>query len=41
MLARPALGGACVGVPLRIFRFTLDLAGKNKIVTFAQEETSL
>jgi len=41
MLARPALGGARVGVPLRIFRFTLDLAGKNKIVTFAHEETSL
>jgi hypothetical protein len=41
VLARPALGGARVGVPLRIFRFTLDLAGKNKIVTFAQEETSL
>jgi CRISPR-associated protein Csx14 len=38
-LARPALGGARVGVPLRIFRFTLDLAGKNKIVTFAREET--
>jgi CRISPR-associated protein Csx14 len=38
-LARPALGGARVGVPMRIFRFTLDLAGKNKIVTFAREET--
>jgi CRISPR-associated protein Csx14 len=38
-LARPALGGARVGVPIRIFRFTVDLAGKNKIVTFAQEET--
>lgn len=38
-LARPALGGARVGVPIRIFRFTLDLAGKNKIVTFAREET--
>jgi CRISPR-associated protein Csx14 len=40
MLARPALGGAYVVVPLRIYRFTLCLAGKNKIVTFAQEETS-
>jgi CRISPR-associated protein Csx14 len=40
-LARPALGGVRVGVPMRIFRFTLDLAGKNKIVTFAQEETNL
>jgi CRISPR-associated protein Csx14 len=38
-LARPALGGVSVGVPIRIFRFTLDLAGKNKIVTFAREET--
>ncbi len=39
VLARPALGGARVGVPIRIFRFTLDLAGKNKIITFAREET--
>jgi hypothetical protein len=38
-LARPALGGARVGVPIRIFRFTLDLPGKNKNVTFAREET--
>lgn len=38
LLARAALGGAQVGVPLRIFRFTLALAGKNKNVTFAQEE---
>jgi CRISPR-associated protein Csx14 len=38
-LARPALGGARVGVPIRIFRFTLGLSGKNKIVTFAREET--
>jgi CRISPR-associated protein Csx14 len=38
-LARPALGGVNVGVPIRIFRFTLDEAGENKIVTFAQEET--
>jgi CRISPR-associated protein Csx14 len=37
-LARPALGGVSVGVPVRIFRFTLELAGKNKIVTFAREE---
>ncbi len=41
MLARPALGGVRVGVPLRLFRFTLALAGKNKNVTFAEEETSL
>lgn len=39
LLARPALSGARVGVPMRVFRFTLDLAGKNKVVTFAQEET--
>jgi CRISPR-associated protein Csx14 len=38
-LARPTLGGARIGVPLRMFRFTLDLAGQNKIVTFAREET--
>lgn len=38
MLARAALGGAHVGVPLRVFRFRLALAGKNKNVTFAQEE---
>ncbi len=41
VLARPALGGVTVGVPMRVFRFTLDLAGKNKIVTFAREETTL
>ena len=40
-LARAALGGVYVGVPIRIFRFTLALSGKNKIVTFAEEETSL
>lgn len=39
VLARAALGGVRVGVPIRVFRFTLDLAGQNKIVTFAQEET--
>lgn len=39
VLARPALGGARVGIPRRIFRFTLDFAGHNKIVTFAREET--
>lgn len=41
VLARPALGGVRVCIPMRIFRFTLDLAGKNKIVTFAQEETNI
>jgi len=39
ILARPALGGVRVGVPMRVFRFSLDLAGKNKVVTFAREET--
>lgn len=39
-LARPALGGVRVGVPMRIFRFTLELAGSNKVVTFAQEEAN-
>jgi CRISPR-associated protein Csb3 len=40
LLARPALAGVPIGVPMRVFRFILDLAGKNKIVTFAQEEIS-
>ncbi len=40
LLARPAIAGARTGVPVRVFRFTLDLSGKNKVVTFAQEETS-
>lgn len=39
VLARPAIAGALVGVPLRVFRFALELSGKNKIVTFAQEVT--
>jgi len=38
VLARPALAGIRFGVQMRVFRFTLDLAGKNKVVTFAQEE---
>jgi CRISPR-associated protein Csb3 len=37
-LARAALGGARVAVPIRLFRFTLDKAGQNKVVTFAEEE---
>lgn len=40
-LARPALGGARVAAPVRIFRFTLELAGKNKVVTFAREEVNV
>jgi CRISPR-associated protein Csx14 len=38
MLARAALGGGLTTVPLRQFRLELDLSGKNKVVTFAQEE---
>lgn len=40
-LARPALGGVRLGVPMRIFRFTLIPAGGNKVVTFAQEEVNV
>jgi CRISPR-associated protein Csb3 len=40
LLARPALAGVSIRVPMRVFWFVLDPAGKNKIVTFAQEETS-
>lgn len=39
ILARPALAGAASGFPLRRFRFTLDLSGKNKVVTIATEES--
>lgn len=38
LLARPAFGASRVGVSSRTFRFTLHLAGKNKVVTFANEE---
>jgi CRISPR-associated protein Csb3 len=38
MLARGALPGALATVPLRRFRFELGLSGKNKVVSFAQEE---
>ena len=40
ILARAALAGALSAVPSRQFRFELDLSGKNKVVTFAQEEPS-
>ena len=39
-LARAALGGVHLGIPMRFFRFTLALAGHNKNVTFAQEEAT-
>lgn len=38
ILARPALAGVSVRVLKRRFRFVLELSGKNKVVTFAQEE---
>ncbi len=38
MLARAALAGNLTTIPLRRFRFNLDLSGKNKVVAFAQEE---
>ncbi len=40
ILARVALTGVLPFTTLRRFRFTLDSSGKNKIVTFAQEETA-
>ncbi len=38
ILARAAFASALPAVPARQFRFELDLSGKNKVVTFAQEE---
>jgi len=38
ILARAALCGSLSVVPLRHFRFELDMSGKNKVVTFAQME---
>ncbi len=38
-LARPALGGASLPIPIRRFRFTLDRPSQySKVVTFAQED---
>lgn len=39
MLARAALAGADLKLPMRRFEFELNLSGKNKVTTFAQEET--
>jgi hypothetical protein len=39
MLARAALAGVDLKLPMRRFEFELDLSGKNKVTTFAQEET--
>lgn len=38
MLARPALCGTFTTIPSKRFRFELGLSGKNKVITFAQEE---
>lgn len=39
ILGRAALAGADLKVPIRRFEFELDLSGKNKVTTFAQEES--
>jgi CRISPR-associated protein Csx14 len=39
MLGRAAFAGADLKMPMRRFEFELDLSGKNKVTTFAQEET--
>lgn len=38
-LARASLAGSVPAIPYKRFRFNLDLSGKNKVVTFSQEET--
>jgi len=38
LLARPALAGADIALPLRRFHFTFARAGKNRIVNYAEEE---
>lgn len=40
MLARAALAGAIHSIPSKRFHFDLDLAGKNKVVTFANLESN-
>jgi len=39
ILGRIALAGADLKLPMRRFTFELDLSGKNKVTTFAKEET--
>jgi CRISPR-associated protein Csb3 len=39
ILARAALCGAVSTLPMKRFRFDLDMSGKNKVVTFAEPET--
>ncbi len=41
MLARAALFGGVAAIPMQHFHFELHLSGKNKIVTFAEQETRL
>jgi hypothetical protein len=38
LLARAALVGAIPAIPVKRFRFNLELSGKNKVVTFAELE---
>ncbi len=38
LLARAALLGAIPAIPMKRFRFNLELSGKNKVVTFAELE---
>lgn len=40
LLARAALASGVPAIPARSFRFELDMSGRNKVVTFAQEETA-
>ncbi len=39
VLARVAFVGGVAVVPMKRFRFELDMSGKNKIITFAEQET--
>lgn len=39
-LARPALASLDTAIPIRKFKFTLNLSGKNKVVTYATEEVA-
>ena len=39
VLARAALVGGVAVVPMKRFRFELDMSGKNKVITFAEQET--
>lgn len=40
MLGRVAMAGADLPIPMRRFKFQLDLNGKNKVTTYAQEEST-